>query len=58
MPVTTDRLQSRLPLDRQQLSPPLPPKARKKSIEIFARMLLHALRGGAKQEREAHLESR
>jgi hypothetical protein len=58
MPVTTDRLQPKLPLDRQQLSPPLPPKARKKSIEIIARMLLHALRGGAKQGPEVHHESR
>lgn len=56
--MTTDRLQPRLPLDRQQLSPPLPPKARKKSIEIIARMLLHALRGGAKQGPEVHHESR
>jgi hypothetical protein len=57
MPVTTDRLQLPLLLDRQQLRQPLPPDVRKKSIEIIARMLLQALRSEARQEQEVHRES-
>jgi hypothetical protein len=57
MPVTTNRLQLPLLLDRQPFRQPLPPDVRKKSIEIIARMLLQALRSEARQEQEVHRES-
>jgi hypothetical protein len=57
MPVTTNRLQLPLILDRQPLGQPLPPDVRKKTIEIIARMLLHALRREAQQGQEVHRES-
>ena len=55
--MTTDRLQLPLLLDRQQLSQPLPPGVRKKSVEIIARMLLQALKREAQQGQEVRRES-
>ncbi len=55
MPVTTNRLQLPLILDRQPLGQPLPPEVRKKSIEVIARMLREVLKAEA---REVHRESR
>jgi hypothetical protein len=57
MPVKTDRLQLPLLLDHEYLRQPLPPGARKKSIEIIARMLLQVLRSEARQGQEVHRES-
>lgn len=55
--MTTNRLQIPLLLDLQPLSHPLPPDARKKSIEIIARMLLQVLRTEAQRGQEVHRES-
>jgi len=56
--VTTNRLQLSLLLDQQHLRQPLPPDARKKSIEIIARMLRQVLKTEAQRGQEVHRESR
>ena len=50
--MTADRLQLPLLLDLQPLRQPLPPDARKKSIEIIARMLLQVLKAEAQRGQE------